>query len=282
MVANILDGRGIARLIQQEITERVALWRQQTGQPPRLAVVQVGDNAASAQYIQAITKSMAKVGIETLLSLLPEESTSQDVISILQQLNAEPQINGVIVQLPLPRHIEGSVINVLDPAKDVDGIHPLNAGLLLQGNPEALVPATPLGGITLLERYELPIEGRRAVVVGRSRIVGLPMAILLLQRHATVTICHSHTPNLANITRQADILAVAVGRPNLITPDMVRPGAIVIDFGINFVNGEMVGDVDKSVAEVAGYITPVPGGTGPMTNAMLMHNVLRAAERQKG
>jgi len=200
----------------------------------------------------------------------------------MNALNADPRANGIIVQMPLPGHLPASlVIDLLDPAKDVDGIHPLNAGMLMQGLLEAFVPATPAGGMELLKRYDIQLQGKHAVMVGRSNIVGRPMALLLLHQHATVTICHSRTPDLGAVTRDADILAVAVGRPHIVTGDMVKPGAVVIDFGVNVVDDGLQGDVDtESVAEVAGYITPVPGGTGPMTNAMLLANTLAAARRQ--
>lgn len=280
MPAEILDGRRVARAMRQELAEDVAGWVREQGHPPGLAIVQVGSDPASDYYVQAIERSLAGAGMAAMRVPLPNETTTERLVETLQGLNANPRVHGVIVQMPLPAHIHPSALHALSPAKDVDGIHPLNAGLLLQGSAQALAPATPLGGIELLNRYNIAIEGRQAVVVGRSRIVGLPMALLLLHRHATVTLCHTRTRNLAEVTRSADILAVAAGRPNMITRDMVRPGAVVIDFGINMLNEAMVGDVDPGVAEVAGHLSPVPGGTGPMTNIMLMRNTLEAARRQ--
>ncbi len=281
MPAEILDGRIIARAMRQEIAQEVERWVQEEGQPPTLAIVQVGADPASNRYVQALLAGFAAVGMGTRREALPSGATAESLTETLQRLNADEQVHGVIVQLPLPAQIPSTTLHALSPLKDVDGIHPLNAGLLLQGAREALAPATPLGGIELLRRHGVAIEGRGAVVVGRSRIVGLPMAMLLLHRHATVTLCHSRTCDLAALTRRAEILAVAVGQPKVITPDMVRPGAAVIDFGINLVDGAMVGDVDPAVSDVAGYLSPVPGGSGPMTNVMLMRNTLQAARRQR-
>jgi methylenetetrahydrofolate dehydrogenase (NADP+)/methenyltetrahydrofolate cyclohydrolase len=281
MPAEILDGRAVARAMSQEIAGEVARWVQEQGYPPTLAIVQVGADPVSDRYVQALSRGLKAVGMGAQRTALPADATTERLAETLHQLNDDGRAHGVIVQFPLPRQIEPSALHALSPLKDVDGIHPLNAGLLLQGSAEALAPATPLGGIALLRRYGIAIEGREAVVVGRSRVVGLPLAMLLLHRHATVTLCHTRTRNLAEVTRRAEILAVAVGRPNLVTPDMVRPGAAVVDFGINIVNGNMVGDVDPAVGEVAGYLTPVPGGAGPMTNVMLMRNTLQAAQRQR-
>lgn len=279
MPAQSLDGRAVARAMCQEIAQEVACWNRTQGAPPTLAIVQAGADAASARYVRAIERGFASVGMGVRRHSLPPDAATGALIETLERLNADEAVHGVIVQMPLPPQIEPAALQALAPCKDVDGIHPRNAGLLLQGDAEALAPATPLGGLALLERYGIAIEGREAVVVGRSRIVGLPLAMLLLHRHATVTVCHSRTRDLATITRRADILAVAVGRPHMIAPEMVRPGAAVVDFGINVVDGAMLGDVDPAVAEVAGYLTPVPGGTGPMTNVMLMRNTLQAARR---
>ena len=281
MAAETLDGRAVARTMRQEIADAVEQWVGEEGQPPTLAIVQVGADPASDRYVRAIERGFTNVGMHVRRVALAADATQERMAESLEQLNDDDDVQGIIVQLPLPSHIKEPVLQKLSPVKDVDGIHPLNAGLLLQRSKEALVPATPLGAIELLRRYDIGIEGKHAVLVGRSRIVGLPMALLLLHRHATVTVCHTRTSDLAKVTRSADILAVAAGRAGMITPDMVRPGAVVIDFGINFANGEMVGDVDKQVAEVAGYMTPVPGGAGPMTNIMLMRNTLQAAERQR-
>lgn len=281
MSAEILDGRAIARSMRQEIADDVAQWVDKEGQPPTLAIVQMGADPASDRYVRAIERGFKGVGMLVRRVALAADATQERMAEALEQLGMDDDVQGVIVQLPLPLHIKESVLHKLSPVKDVDGIHPLNAGLLLQRSKAALVPATPLGAMELLRRYNIDVEGKNAVLVGRSRIVGLPMSLLLLHRHATVTVCHTRTRDLAKITRTADILAVAVGRPAMITREMVRSGMVVIDFGINLMNGEMVGDVDKGVAEVASYITPVPGGAGPMTNIMLMRNTLQAAQRQR-
>jgi methylenetetrahydrofolate dehydrogenase (NADP+)/methenyltetrahydrofolate cyclohydrolase len=201
----------------------------------------------------------------------------------LHDLNGDADTSGIIVQMPLPKHLPQTLVtDVLDPEKDVDGIHPINAGRLFQGDSDAFAPATPSGGMEILKRYDIPLKGKRAVMIGRSNIVGRPMALLMLHQHATVTICHSRTQDLGAVAREADILVAAIGRPKIITADMIRPGAVVIDFGVNVVGDGLVGDVDTEAAkEVAGYITPVPGGTGPMTNIMLMRNTLAAARRQQ-
>jgi methylenetetrahydrofolate dehydrogenase (NADP+) / methenyltetrahydrofolate cyclohydrolase len=279
MPAQILDGRAAARAMRQEIAQEVACWNRAQGASPTLAIVQVGGDPASERYVRAIERGLDAVGMGVCRHTLPADAATGELVALLQRLNVDTAVHGIIVQMPLPPQIEPSALQALSPGKDVDGIHPLNAGLLLQGDAGALVPATPLGGLALLERHGVQIEGREAVVVGRSRIVGLPMAMLLLHRHATVTLCHSRTRDLEPITRRAEILVVAVGRPHLITPEMVRPGAAVVDFGINVVDGDMLGDVDPAVAQVAGYWTPMPGGTGPMTNVMLMRNTLQAARR---
>ena len=281
MSAEILDGRAIARSMRQEIADDVAQWVDKEGQPPTLAIVQMGADPASDRYVRAIERGFKGVGMLVRRVALAADATQERMAEALEQLGMDDDVQGVIVQLPLPLHIKESVLHKLSPVKDVDGIHPLNAGLLLQRSKAALVPATPLGAMELLRRYNIDVEGKNAVLVGRSRIVGLPMSLLLLHRHATVTVCHTRTRDLAKITRTADILAVAVGRPAMITREMVRSGTVVIDFGINLMNGEMVGDVDKGVAEVASYITPVPGGAGPMTNIMLMRNTLQAAQLQR-
>jgi methylenetetrahydrofolate dehydrogenase (NADP+) / methenyltetrahydrofolate cyclohydrolase len=281
MSAEILDGRAVARSMRQEIADDVAQWAQEEGQPPTLAIVQMGSDPASDRYVRAIERGFTGVGMLVKRVALAADATQERLAESLEQLSMDDDVQGVIVQLPLPLHIKESVLHKLSPSKDVDGIHPLNAGLLLQHSKEALVPATPLGAMELLRRYNIDVEGKSAVLVGRSRIVGLPMAMLLLHQHATVTVCHTRTRDLAKVTRTADILAVAAGQPGMVTREMVRSGTVVIDFGINLLDGEMVGDVDKGVAEVASYMTPVPGGTGPMTNMMLMRNTLQAAQRQR-
>jgi methylenetetrahydrofolate dehydrogenase (NADP+)/methenyltetrahydrofolate cyclohydrolase len=228
-----------------------------------------------------IERSCGQVGIGFTLHHLAAPS-EDEIVGLVAQLSDDPNVDGIMVQEPLPAGVSRErVIAALAPDKDVDGVHPLNAGRLMQDAGDYFVPATPAGGIELLERYQVPIRGQRAVVVGRSNVVGRPMALLLLHRHATVTICHSRTADLAEECRRADILVAATGRAGLITADMVREGAVVVDFGVNFVDGKMVGDVDfEAVSEKASLITPVPGGTGPMTNMMLMQNVLKAAQMQ--
>ncbi|MFH1085707.1 MAG: bifunctional 5,10-methylenetetrahydrofolate dehydrogenase/5,10-methenyltetrahydrofolate cyclohydrolase [Chloroflexota bacterium] len=282
MTAQMLDGRAVARAMRGELAAQVASFREAHGWAPGIAVVQAGADAASVWYVRAIERSFAQVGLRFALHTLDPAVSADDLQALLRQLNGDPRTNGIIVQMPLPAHLSDRVVtDALDPAKDVDGIHPLNAGRLLHGDPEALAPATPAGGMELLRRYGIALRGKYAVMVGRSSIVGRPMALLMLHQHATVTICHSRTRDLGAMTRQAEILVAAVGQPRIITAEMVQPGAVVIDFGVNDVDGQMVGDVDTAaVAEVAGYITPVPGGTGPMTNMLLIQNTLSAARRQ--
>ncbi len=281
MTAQILDGRAIAKTMRGEIASSVAGFVKQYDHIPAIAVVQVEGDPASAAYVRQIEKSFTGVGLGFTLHLLPETCQAADLVELIRGLNVDPAVDGIIVQMPLPRHLPQSLVTAaLLPTKDVDGIHPLNAGKLLQGAADYLAPATPSGGMELLKRYSIPLKGKRAVVVGRSNVVGRPMAVLLLHQNATVTICHSHTADLAAVTRKADILVAAIGKPAIITADMVKPGAVVIDFGVNLVGEHMIGDVDTmGVSEVAGFITPVPGGTGPMTNVMLMLNTLSAAER---
>ncbi|MBN1400763.1 MAG: bifunctional 5,10-methylenetetrahydrofolate dehydrogenase/5,10-methenyltetrahydrofolate cyclohydrolase [Anaerolineae bacterium] len=282
MTAEILDGAALARTLRQELEAEVAAFEGERGWAPGLAVVQMGEDPASLRYVRAIERSFSRMQMRCALHILPLEADAARLQDLLRQLNADPRTNGIIVQIPLPEPLQISdVTAALDPAKDVDGIHPLNAGKLMQGSADALVPATPAGGMEILRRYGVGLVGKRAVMVGRSNIVGRPMALLMLHEHATVTICHSRTADLGAVTREADVLVAAVGRPRMITADMVKPGAVVIDFGVNVIEGRLVGDVDtEAVAQVAGQITPVPGGTGPMTNLMLARNTLTAARRQ--
>lgn len=276
-----LDGRAIAAAVLGEVAERVDALQARLGRAPSLAVVQVGADPSSAWYVRQIERTGRRVGIDVRVQALETTCAADAPARLVAQLCADPTVHGVIVQQPLPSHTPlAGVLAALDPRKDVDGLHPYNAGLLAQGRTEGLAPATPLGGVELLRRAGLPIVGQHAVVVGRSAVVGRPLALLLLAEHATVTVCHTRTRDLGAITRQADILAVAAGRPGLITAEMVRPGAVVLDFGANDVGGQMTGDVAPNVADVAGWLTPVPGGTGPMTNAMLSRNLVAAAEQQ--
>lgn len=280
-MAQVIDGRAIATQVLADVSQRAGRLANWLGQPPRLAVIVAQGDAASARYVRQIARTGEQVGIAVAVHTLDAGCSAEAPAALVAELSADRTIHGIIVQQPLPPQVSApTVLAALDPHKDIDGLHPVNAGLLAQGRPEALAPATPLGGIELLHRLGLPIEGQHAVMVGRSTVVGRPLALLLLREHATVTICHTRTRDLPAMTRQADILAVAAGRAGLITGEMVRPGAIVLDFGANEVEGHMVGDVTADVATVAGWLTPVPGGTGPMTVASLLQNLVTAAERQ--
>ncbi len=276
MTATLMDGKALSAKVRAEVAREVA----ELGRPVGLATVLVGDDPASAVYVRNKRQACTEAGIESIHHELPAETSEQDLLELVADLNADPRVTGILCQLPLPGHIdEDKVIRAIDPAKDVDGFHPMNAGLLLQGT-GVLLPATPAGIMEILDEYEVPLQGARAVVVGRSNIVGKPVSLLLLQRHATVTICHSRTRDLPALTREADVLVAAVGKAAAITKEMVKPGACVIDVGINRVESGLVGDVAPEVAEVAGLLTPVPGGVGPMTIAALLRNTLRAARHQ--
>ena len=280
MTATILDGRALAKTLREELRADIQ-GLVARGVVPTLAVVQVAGDAASDRYVRSIQKACGDVGIAFVHRLLTADADQTTLEASVHDLSADGAISGILIQLPLPAGLASAgVIAQLDPRKDVDGVHPLSAGLLAQGLP-CLIPNTPAGGMELLRRNGIALAGKRAVVVGRSNIVGKPMALLLLQEHATVTIAHSRTPHLADVVREAEIVVAAVGRAGLITGAMLRPGAVVVDFGINVLeDGTMAGDVDfASAAEVAGAITPVPGGTGPVTNVMLLRNVLQAAQR---
>jgi methylenetetrahydrofolate dehydrogenase (NADP+)/methenyltetrahydrofolate cyclohydrolase len=279
MPARILDGKAIASQIQQEIKQELDELKEKYGITPGLAVVLVGENPASEVYVRNKGRKCEELGIRSIVKRLPESASEKEVIDTVTQLNEDESVHGIIVQLPLPSHIDPEVvISHIDPNKDVDGFHPVNVGWMFIGR-NRFVPCTPAGIIEILDRSGIEIEGKRAVVVGRSNIVGKPLSILLLQRNATVTICHSRTANLPEVTRQADILVAAVGKAHLIKADMVKEGAVVIDVGINRVDDKIVGDVDfESVKEVASAITPVPGGVGPLTVIMLMRNTVQAAK----
>jgi methylenetetrahydrofolate dehydrogenase (NADP+) / methenyltetrahydrofolate cyclohydrolase len=289
MTARILDGTAIAKEIRAEITREVALLSGQ-GITPGLAVVIVGEDPASQVYVKAKGQACREAGMHSETIVLPATASEAEVLSVVDQLNANPAIHGFLVQLPLPRHVDSErVLNRISPVKDVDGFHPVNVGKLSVGDPSAFRPATPFGVQQMLVRSGVETKGAHAVIVGRSNIVGKPMASLLLQDapggNATVTVCHSRSRDLPGITRLADILVVAIGKPRFVTADMVRPGAVVIDVGINRVTDagspkgyRIEGDVDYApVAEVASAITPVPGGVGKMTIAMLLANTLQAA-----
>ena len=292
MTATVLDGRATAKTMQAEINEAVAEFKEKTGVTPTIAVVRAGEDPGSVWYANAIKKTMAGRGMEAQLHVLPETASQEEIVALVAKLNAEPGIHGIMIQEPLPKGIdEAAVKGVLSPDKDVDGVHEVNAGRLALAAPAGrppgvrpfFVPATPAGGMELMRRYGIEFSGKNAVVIGRSPIVGKPMALLLMRENATVSVCHSRTKDLPGVCREADILCVAVGRAEMVRGDWVKPGAVVIDFGVNEVEGKMVGDVAyDEAAEAAGMITPVPGGTGPMTNIMLCLNVLEAAKQQVG
>ena len=288
MTAAIIDGKAIAEKAREEVRQAVARMKEDHGYTPGLATVLVGENPASATYVRSKRKTCEELGIRSIGHELPADATQQQVEKLVAELSANPNVNGILVQLPLPKHLdEEAVLNTISIEKDVDGFHPVNIGrLAMKGRDPLFIPCTPYGCIVLLEESGIPLRGADAVVVGRSNIVGLPVAMLLQKRDATVTICHSRTRNLADRIRQADIVIAAIGQMEMITGDMIKPGAAVIDVGINQKPDptakrgyRLVGDVDfESAKEVAGAITPVPGGVGPMTIAMLMKNTLRAAE----
>jgi methylenetetrahydrofolate dehydrogenase (NADP+) / methenyltetrahydrofolate cyclohydrolase len=272
-----MDGAALAARVRAQVAEDVA------GLPPiGLATVLVGDDPASHVYIRLKHEAAEAAGFVAIDHRLPADVGEAEVIALVARLNNDEEVDGILVQLPLPDHIDDArVIRSIAPVKDVDGLHPLNAGQLYLGEP-TLVGATPLGVMALLKEYDVPIQSAGAVVVGRSVIVGRPTAMLLLHAHATVTICHSRTADVGRETREADILVAAVGSPAVVGPDMVKPGATVIDVGVNRIEAGLVGDVDPAAAEVAGLITPVPGGVGPMTIAMLLRNTVLAARYRRG
>jgi methylenetetrahydrofolate dehydrogenase (NADP+)/methenyltetrahydrofolate cyclohydrolase len=278
-MVSIIDGNKIAQDIRNEVRQRAISLKEQKGIIPGLAVVLVGEDPASQVYVGRKAKACAEVGFLSREYKLPAETDEEKLLKIIRKLNRDKLIHGILVQLPLPKHIyTEKIIAAIDPHKDVDGFHPYNVGGLVSGNP-LFIPCTPRGIMELIARTGIDPKGKEAVVVGRSNIVGKPMALLLLAQHATVTICHSRTKDLPAVTRRADILIAAVGKANMIKADMVKDGAIVIDVGVNRLeNGKLAGDVDfNEVAPKASYITPVPGGVGPMTIAMLMKNTLDAA-----
>ncbi|MCL5265763.1 MAG: bifunctional 5,10-methylenetetrahydrofolate dehydrogenase/5,10-methenyltetrahydrofolate cyclohydrolase [Chloroflexi bacterium] len=281
MEAKILDGKAIAATMKGEIVAEVASFKEKHGWVPGIAVVQVGADPASSRYVKQIGKSFEEAGMNFRLETRDESTTQDEIVKLVQSLNQDKAVNGIIVQMPLPKQIsQDAIASAIAPGKDVDGINPINAGYLLAGAGEFFAPATPSGGMEILHRGGIEIAGKRAVIVGRSNIVGKPMAMLLLHENATVTICHSRTKDLPGVAREADIVVAAIGKARMITADYIKPGASIIDFGINVVDGKVVGDVDfDAVKEVAGAITPVPGGTGPMTNIVLMRNTLRAANK---
>lgn len=274
-----LDGKVVAAELKENIRSEVTFLSERKGIVPHLAVVIVGENPASKTYVRNKQRACEEVGIRSSVIALPEDVTEQALIQEIEALNTSPEVTGILVQLPLPQQIKTqTIIETIDPAKDVDGFHPLNVGRLNSGL-NGIIPCTPMGILTLLQHENIELAGKHVVIIGRSEIVGKPMAQLCLAHHATVTICHSKTKDLKNFTQQADILIVAIGRPQFVTADMVKEGAVVIDVGINRLeSGKLVGDVDfEQVEPKTSYITPVPGGVGPMTIASLLSNTLKCS-----
>ena len=282
MTARVLDGKAVAKQIYDETSRAVAA-RVSAGRPrPKLATVLVGDDPASALYIELKQKNARQVGIDSEDHRLPPSTTTDELLNLIARLNADDSVSAILVQQPTPPQIDMTrIVFALDPVKDVDGFHPINAGLVSLGLPGGVQPCTPAGIIELLDRAGIKIEGANAVVVGRSILVGKPTALLLLKRNATVTVCHTRTKDLASYTRTADILVAAAGKANLITRDMVKPGAAVVDVGTSWFDDRQVGDLGPGVDEVAGWLTPNPGGVGPMTRAMLIKNTYEAEVRRR-
>lgn len=291
MSATILDGKTVANALQEEIAGRVEQFKSETDITPCLAAVLVGEDPASQVYVRNKERACEKVGMASELFRMPEDISQQDLLALVNQLNQDDNVSGILVQLPLPKHLDASeVLDAIDPKKDVDCFHPSNVGLLSQGRPNFL-PCTPHGVVQILKHFDLPTAGKNVCILGRSDIVGKPLALMLMQRtsetcgpdyaNATVTVCHSRTPNLKELTAQADILVAAIGVAKFVTADMVKPGAIVVDVGINRTEEGLCGDVDyDALLEVAGAVTPVPGGVGRLTVTMLMENTLKAAMLQ--
>ena len=272
-----MDGKRVASQIKENIVAEVRSLKQKTGKTPGLAVVLVGDDHASAVYVRTKNKTCKNLGFQSFENILPANTSESTLLGLIDELNKDERVSGILVQLPLPSHISSyKILEAINPQKDVDGFHLVNIGRLVTGN-ATFKPCTPEGIIQLLDHYKVDIEGKNAVVLGRSNIVGKPISLLLLERNATVTICHSRTKNLSAITKSADILIAAIGKPNFVTDDMVKDDVVIIDVGINRVNDKLIGDVDyQSVSKKASLITPVPGGVGPMTIAVLMANTLQA------
>ena len=282
-MAQIIDGKAISNKVKEELKLEVEKLKEK-GIVPKLSVVLVGDDPASKVYVRNKEKSAAKVGIDSETIKLPAETTEEELVDLVKKLNNDPEVNGILVQLPLPDHIsKDRIIETISPEKDADGFHPYNLGRLLAGIP-SVIPCTPNGIMRMLDEIGFELKGKNAVVIGRSVIVGKPVAQLLLSRHATVTTCHSRTKNLEFYTKNADVLVVAVGKPEIVNGDMIKEGAVVIDVGINRMeDGKLVGDVHfESASRVASWITPVPGGVGPMTVAMLLYNTVYLTKKQHG
>ena len=287
-MAGLLDGKALAARMQAEMTEQVKTLQAQVGRPPGLAVLMVGDHPASAAYVRGKEKACDRVGIASYGQHLPTETSQVALAEIIQTLNQDDRVDGILVQLPLPDHLDDvALLNQIDPDKDADGLHPVNLGRLVRGEP-GLRSCTPAGVMRLLAEHKIDLQGKQAVVIGRSILVGKPLALMLLEANATVTIAHSRTANLKAIARSADILVTAIGKTELVTAEMVQPGAIVVDVGINRIvdaegKARLVGDVDyAAVAAVASWITPVPGGVGPMTVTMLLQNTVWSFQRRAG
>lgn len=275
-----IDGKEVSASVRNAITEKVTELKEK-GVTPGLAVIIVGNDPASRVYVNNKKKGCEQTGMNSFEYALPEETTTEELIALIEKLNGEKDVHGILCQLPVPKHIdEEKVLNAILPDKDVDAFHPVNCGKVMTGD-YTFAPCTPAGMVEMLKYYNIPVAGKHCVIIGRSNIVGKPMAMLMLKENATVTVCHSRTQNLPEITKQADILVAAVGRPKFVTPDMVKEGAVVLDVGINRMeDGKLCGDVDfDAVCEKTSYITPVPGGVGPMTITMLLKNTLAAAEK---
>ncbi len=280
-MAEIISGKIVSAEVRKNIAAEVEAFKKETGVTPGLAVILVGNNPASCVYVRNKHKACLEVNMNSYEINMPEETTEEELLSKIDELNADCAVHGILVQLPLPKHIsEEKILNAISPSKDVDAFHPTNVGKIVSGKYDFL-PCTPAGIMELLHFYNVDITGKECVVIGRSNIVGKPMALLLLAENGTVTICHSKTKNLSEVTKRADILVVAIGRANFVTADMVKPGAVIIDVGINRLDdGKLAGDVDfQSVEPIASMITPVPGGVGPMTITMLLKNTLTAAKK---
>lgn len=284
MSAVIVDGKAIAAELRAELTEEIALMVAGGSPPPSLAVVLCGDDPASAIYVRNKGRAAERAGVRFALHRPPAESTTDELVALVQSIEADDSIDGILVQLPLPPHVDAAAVTAcISPEKDADGFHPYNLGRLAEGHPAVVAPGTPLGCMELLRRSGMPIRGSRAVVIGRSAIVGRPLALMLTNADATVTICHSRTRDLPAVCSEADILVAAIGRPRMVDASFVKPGAFVIDVGTTSLDGALVGDVDReSVEPVAGWLTPVPGGVGPMTIAMLLRNTTSLATARRG
>ena len=283
MTARVLDGRAVAKQIYEEVTAAVSARVSRGSSRPRLATVLVGEDPASAKYVELKQRNAHSVGIESEDHRLPSTTTTDELLSLVEQMNRDENVSAILIQQPTPKQIDmRQIVFALDPVKDVDGFHPLNAGLVALGLPGGVEPCTPAGIIELLLRSGIAIEGANAVVVGRGNLVGKPTALLLLKRHATVTLCHTRTKDLASHTLTADILVAAAGRAHLVGKEMVKAGAVVVDVSTNWVDGRQVGDLGAGVETVAGWLTPNPGGVGPMTRAMLIRNTFEAEVRRKG